>query len=140
MTRINVGIPPKVLSRQHLLAEHREIKRLPNHLKKHGLPKKRPPHFKLGTGHVTFLLFEQAYTYHRYCQIYNECKRRKYDVTAYHKAWSASARRPLRKSDYKPTAADAKLLINRLRERDPIFYSRLNCVSLYSTKFKITNK
>lgn len=28
MTRINVGIPPRALSDKHLLAEHREIKRI----------------------------------------------------------------------------------------------------------------
>ena len=30
MTRINVGIPPAELVNQHLIAEHREIKRIPN--------------------------------------------------------------------------------------------------------------
>ena len=30
MTRINVGIPPADLVNQHLIAEHREIKRIPN--------------------------------------------------------------------------------------------------------------
>ena len=30
MTRINVGIPPAELTDKHLLAEHREIKRIPN--------------------------------------------------------------------------------------------------------------
>ena len=30
MTRINCGIPPEELSDKHLLAEHREIKRIPN--------------------------------------------------------------------------------------------------------------
>jgi len=34
MTRINVGVPPKDLSRQHLLAEAREIKRIPNVISK----------------------------------------------------------------------------------------------------------
>ena len=30
MTRINVGIPPTELTDRHLLAEHREIKRIQN--------------------------------------------------------------------------------------------------------------
>ena len=34
MTRINAGIPPKKLTNRHLLAEHREIKRIPNVIKK----------------------------------------------------------------------------------------------------------
>ena len=33
MTRINVGILPKELSNKHLIAEHREIKRIPNCIK-----------------------------------------------------------------------------------------------------------
>lgn len=30
MTRINVAIPAKELTTRHLIAEHREIKRIPN--------------------------------------------------------------------------------------------------------------
>ena len=33
MTRINVGIPPAELTGKHLIAEHREIKRIPNCIK-----------------------------------------------------------------------------------------------------------
>ena len=55
MTRINVGILPSELTDKHLLAEHREIKRIPNCIVKgkynmNGIPDK----FKLGTGHVKF--------------------------------------------------------------------------------------
>ena len=50
MTRINVGIQPVELTDQHLIAEHREIKRIPNCVAKgkynmEGVPDK----FKLGT-------------------------------------------------------------------------------------------
>lgn len=34
MTRINAGIAPHLLTNKHLLAEHREIKRIPNVLAK----------------------------------------------------------------------------------------------------------
>ena len=55
MTRINIGVSPNELIGKHLLAEHREIKRIPNCIKKGrykmiGIPDK----FKLGTGHVKF--------------------------------------------------------------------------------------
>ena len=45
MTRINVGIPPEELTDKHLLAEHREIKRIPNCIAKgkynmDGIPKR----------------------------------------------------------------------------------------------------
>jgi hypothetical protein len=32
MTRINVGVHPSELSTKHLIAEHREIKRIPNNV------------------------------------------------------------------------------------------------------------
>ena len=34
MTRINAGIPAAMLTGKHLLAEHREIKRIPNEVRK----------------------------------------------------------------------------------------------------------
>ena len=62
MTRINVGIPPAELVNQHLIAEHREIKRIPNCIAKgkysmEGIPDK----FKLGTGHVKFFYNKLLY-------------------------------------------------------------------------------
>ena len=62
MTRINVGIPPAELVNQHLIAEHREIKRIPNCIAKgkynmDGIPDK----FKLGTGHVKFFYNKLLY-------------------------------------------------------------------------------
>jgi hypothetical protein len=30
MTRVNAGVEPITLTREHLIAEHREIKRIPN--------------------------------------------------------------------------------------------------------------
>ena len=76
MTRINCGIPPKELSRLHLLAEHREIKRIPNVIKKkNGIIdiKKIPKEFCLGTGHVTFFYNKLKYLHNRYIDIHKEC-------------------------------------------------------------------
>lgn len=43
MTRINVGYGVRNLTRQHLLAEHREIKRIPNMISSgKGVIKKHP--------------------------------------------------------------------------------------------------
>ena len=59
MTRINCGISPDELPDKILLAELREIKRIPNAIQKgryslDGIPDQ----FKLGTGHVKlFALF-----------------------------------------------------------------------------------
>ena len=72
MTRINVGIPPAELVNQHLIAEHREIKRIPNCVAKgkynmEGIPDKfkfLQDNFKIMQGYVgktaTFTYFERT--------------------------------------------------------------------------------
>ena len=88
MTRINVGINPKKLTDKHLLAEHREIKRIPNMVKS-GKAKMDniPDTFTLGKGHVKFFYNKLGYLYRRYAKIHNECKRRGFNVTDYSQAW-----------------------------------------------------
>ena len=73
MTRINVGIPPIELVNKHLLAEHREIKRIPNCVAKgkynmDGIPER----FKLGKGHVKFFYNKLLYLKKRYIRIIRE--------------------------------------------------------------------
>ena len=84
MTRINASIPPAKLTTKHLIAEHREIKRIPNCIKKgrynlSGIPDK----FTLGTGHVKFFYNKLLYLYNRYKSLYQECKNRNLNVTDY---------------------------------------------------------
>lgn len=81
MTRINAGIPVQELTRQHLIAEHREITRIPNAIKSgrynlNGIP----PKFKLETGHVKFFYNKLLYLKKRYIELYNECRSRGYNV------------------------------------------------------------
>lgn len=80
MTRVNASIPVYRLTDQHLLAEHREIKRIPSVKYE---PNKIPPRFKLGTGHVKFFTDKHKYLRDRYLMIYNECIRRGFNVTSY---------------------------------------------------------
>ena len=90
MTRINCGIPVEALTDEHLLAEPREIKRLPDSFIKalnSGALNRIPPTYRLGTGHVTFFLNKQIYVYARYGAIYNECLRRGFKVTPYFDNW-----------------------------------------------------
>ena len=62
MTRINVGILPKELNTKMLIAEHREIIRIPNLIKKGKYNIKGvPEHFKLGAGHVSFFYNKLKY-------------------------------------------------------------------------------
>lgn len=56
MARVNVGVDPKYLSDQHLLAEAVEILMVVGALKKQNFTIKKPTpnSFKLGTGHIRF--------------------------------------------------------------------------------------
>ena len=86
MTRINSAIPVRCLTDEHLLAEHREIKRLPycfERAVKSGSIGKIPDKFALGSGHVLFFLDKFGFVRNRYVEIYEECKRRKFNVEDY---------------------------------------------------------
>jgi hypothetical protein len=116
MTRINVGIPPAKLTRQHLIAEHREIKRIPNAINsgRYSL-KNQPDKFKLGEGHVKFFYDKQKYLLSRYKQLYKECKKRGYNVTDYSSAWLNIPKELM--NNYVPTQRDIKIIKERIREK-----------------------
>ena len=116
MTRINVGIPPAELVNQHLIAEHREIKRIPNCIAKgkynmDGIPDK----FKLGTGHVKFFYNKLLYLKNRYISLYNECVKRGFNVQNYISAWDNVPKELM--NNYKVRANDIKIIRERINER-----------------------
>ncbi len=116
MTRINCGIPPAELSNKHLMAEHREIKRIPNVIKKGkfnliGQPKE----FTLGTGHVKFFYTRLLYLKNRYKEIYEECISRGFNVTYFGGAWDDIPDDFM--NDYTPTYKDIKIIRERIKER-----------------------
>ena len=118
MTRINVGIPPADLVNQHLIAEHREIKRIPNCIAKgkynmEGIPDK----FKLGTGHVKFFYNKLLYLKNRYISLYNECIKRGFNVQNYISAWDNVPQELM--NDYAVEANDIKIIKQRIDERKP---------------------
>lgn len=124
MTRINCGIKPSELSNKHLLAEHREIKRIPNCIKKgrynlSGIPNE----FTLGTGHVKFFYNKLGYLRARYIRLYAECISRGFKVESYIESFIGLPQNLL--GHYKPKEKDRKLLIERLKERDLEFYNKL---------------
>lgn len=91
MTRINAGIQPNELPRQLLLAELREIKRIPNAVRKlckTGRPiVNLPPLFTLGKGHVRFFYNKLGYLLRRYRLLRVEAIRRGYRVEDFSNAW-----------------------------------------------------
>ena len=116
MTRINVGIPPAELTGKHLIAEHREIKRIPNCVAKgkynmEGIPDK----FKLGTGHVKFFYNKLLYLKNRYLKLYAECIKRDFNVQNYIKAWDNVPKELM--GDYQPTKNDKKIIEQRIKEK-----------------------
>lgn len=119
MTRINCGINPIELTKEHLLAEHREIKRIPNcilsgRFNLNGIPNT----FTLGTGHVKFFYNKLEYLYNRYLLIYNDCIRRNYNVEDYSNAFiEAMHKYPKLCNNYTETIQDRNLLIERITER-----------------------
>lgn len=122
MTRINCAIPVGELSDKHLLAEHREIKRVPNCIKSGrynmiGIPDK----FTLGKGHVRFFYNKLKYLHNRYLQIYNEAINRGFNVTNFNKAFECLPDHLY--NDYQETDDDYQILIERLKSKDPIHYA-----------------
>lgn len=116
MTRINVGVPPKDLCRQHLLAEAREIKRIPNLIVKGKFNlDKQPSKFTLGTGHVKFFYTRLGFLKSRYEEIYAECLRRGYNTTYFGNAWDDVPKHFM--GDYTPTDIDRNLVLDRINER-----------------------
>jgi deoxyribonuclease (pyrimidine dimer) len=124
MTRINVGIKPADLEGKHLIAEHREIKRIPNVISKgkYNLAG-QPSVFKLGTGHVKFFYTRLLYLKNRYEELYNECLKRGYNVSYYGNAWNDMPKELM--NDYLPTEEDIKIIQERLDDKRRIKESRI---------------
>ena len=116
MTRINAGIPVQSLSGKHLIAEHREIKRIPNCIGKGKYNMKdQPSHFKLGTGHVKFFYDKCGYLLNRYIELYDECVKRGYKVQNYIDAWENVPNSMM--GDYKPTPEAVAEVKQRILDR-----------------------
>lgn len=116
MTRVNVGIPPHELTDKHLLAEHREIKRIPNVIKsdRYYLVG-QPAQFTLGTGHVKFFYDKILFLKNRYAQIHAECLKRGFKVTDYSNAFDGIPAQLM--NDYVPLARDIEIIRERIALR-----------------------
>lgn len=122
MTRINSAINVELLTDEHLLAEHREIKRLPGLYKQRMISGKRfndiPTEFTLGKGHVLFFINKCNYTFNRYLSIHNECIKRGFDVEDYSKNWDIyHDRNDAEANEYIPTNKEYHLLLDRIIDR-----------------------
>lgn len=116
MTRINVGIAPRELTGKHLLAEHREMKRIPNAVREgKAIIKNIPSTFGLGSGHVKFFYNKLGYLKRRYIAVYEECLVRGYNVQCYLSAWDGIDDQLM--GEYTPTKQDRSIVQQRIAER-----------------------
>ena len=87
MTRINANVNPKQLTDQHLLAEIRELARIPNNVKKKIRENKKidniPIEFCLGQGHVKFFYNKMEFLKDRYLKLHEEAKNRGFSINYY---------------------------------------------------------
>jgi hypothetical protein len=116
MTRINSGIPVETLHRKHLLAEAREIIRVPNTIKSgKAVVKDIPKKFTLGKGHVKFFYDKLLFLRNRYQLLFEECIKRGYKVTNFVSAWDGVPEHLM--NDWIPTEEAKLLLEERISER-----------------------
>ena len=127
MTRINIGIPPKQLTDKHVMAEHRELKRIPNVISKGRYNLKGiPSQFTLGKGHVSFFYDKLEYLRKRYIALYEECRARGFNVQCYLNAWDGVPSQLM--NDYTPTERDIQIVSKRIADRlaNPLAKQRKN--------------
>jgi len=132
MTRVNLGIAPYNLCDQHLIAEHREIKRIPNTLLSGKFNRSNiPSKFTLGTGHVKFFYNKLTILRNRYTRIYSECLNREFNVTNYMSTFNNAIDMFLHNEvDYEVTDGDVTLITNRISSKlksmkeNPRFYGK----------------
>ena len=116
MTRINASIKPVELPSKLLLAELREIKRIPNVINSgrysiDGIPKE----FTLNKGHVKFFYNKNGYTLSRYKELRLEALKRGFNVQDFSSAWEGLPVELM--NDWQETEKARELLIERIKER-----------------------
>jgi deoxyribonuclease (pyrimidine dimer) len=116
MTRINIGVRPIELENKHLMAEHRELKRIPNVVRKGRYNLKNvPAQFTLGKGHVSFFYDKLGYLKKRYIELYEECRKRGFNVQNYLSSWDGVPEELM--NDYTPTERDIAIVKERIADR-----------------------
>lgn len=116
MTRINAGVHPAELPDKLLLAEHREITRIPNAVRRlNPSLDNLPETFRLGPGHVRFFYDKLWYLELRYEVLYQECISRGFNVTDKLTAFNDT---PVpSRGKYRPTPEARQLIVDRIRTR-----------------------
>lgn len=119
MTRINL-VPVSELCDAHLLAEHREIKRIPNCIlnNKVKLDGNYGEQYTLGKGHVRFFYNKLPWLFLRYGDIHAECLRRGFNVKNYSPVFSEAYNKAINiQIVWWPMKEDVELSRARINEK-----------------------
>ena len=126
VTRINV-VEPSTLTRQHLLAEYREIVRpfaLVRNAQANGVNKinfhkkyKVPSEYTLGAGHVVFHYDKLGYLLKRYNALQGELIKRGYNISPVPNSELVQGIRSEWFGDYVPTAKAIAINVERINKR-----------------------
>ena len=122
MTRINC-VPVEELSREHLVAEYRELPRAFRLVRKAILrgerpdDRRNPPTYRLGTGHVRFFYPRLGYLARRQADLVGEMRRRGYRPAHDDPASLLNGIPEGWRGDWEPDAAALSASRDRIRER-----------------------
>lgn len=122
MTRINV-VPVESLTTRHLVAEYREITRLPKNLAT-ALNRKSKPfswdeipsEYRMGTGHVKFFFDKMQFLESRFDQLVNEMLRRGFNPN-FRDSGIFTKCSPEFYNNYNPTPEAIQINLERIQER-----------------------
>ena len=129
MTRINVGIAPTNLPDELLLAELREIKRLP-YFKRTLKDQTPPPEFTLGKGHIKFFMTRLRYARERYQRLKEEAERRGFRVTDFSQNFDGLGEDE--EDKWRPGIKDKEKIIERISQR--VRESKKKCWHYYGRR------
>ena len=124
--RVNVGINPKYLTNEHLLAEYHEIQMLASTLKNLYIKNKCanknliPSKFCLGKGHFYFFYNKIDYLYNRCFILREECLKRDFNINVnFEKKFSFFFELNTKSIniEYIPDYEDICLITNRIKEK-----------------------
>lgn len=123
MTRINL-IHPSELCDKHLMAEYRELIRIPNAVYTGKMKTKyddAPDDYVLGEGHVKFFVNKMMWLFKRHAALYDELCYREYNVTEM--IWGNDRIKFFIDNglfnDYTPTDIGVRMNIRRIMEQLP---------------------
>ena len=125
MTRINANIPVETLTNKHLLAEHREIKRvcfrLQSRLNSNKFDDIPSVFHTVKKGEIVFKelfwLDKGKFTLNRYRKIHQECIKRGFNVSDFSGNWEVYKKKPEFFNDYVPSDEQNQMVLDRIKQR-----------------------